>query len=645
MCGIAGVFNLNGEPISHKIVRRMTDAIEHRGPDGEGHYVDVNLALGHRRLAVIDPTSGGAQPMTSSNAGVVVSYNGEIYNHPELRAELIAKGHRFRSRSDTEVLIHGYEEEGIDFIKRLNGMFAIALWDARSRTLYLCRDRHGVKPLYWYYKNGQLIFASEIKAILKHPGVSVDMNYDALNEYFTFQNSFRYHTLFKDINLLPAATIRWISEKDKTLHKNTWWDFDFTTRHESLSFEEAEEETLHLFKQAVKRQLISDVPLGSYLSGGIDSASVVAVASEDIQRLSTFTCGFHMHTVHGVEANYDEREDAEVLANAFKTEHYEQIVSSGDISWALPRVVWHLEDLRVGMSYPHYYISRLASKFVKVCLSGAGGDELFGGYPWRYYRVFNSLSKEQYFKQYYDYWQRLVTDQDKTAFFTQDVQTHLKGCQDTYETFRRVFTFNDQLRYDTVDEHIANSLYFEIKTFLHGLLVVTDKLSMANSLEERVPFLDNDLVDFAMKVPIGHKLADLSRMKRMDENELKKVKKYQEYSGGKNILRKAVSNLVPPKTVSRKKQGFSAPDESWYRGESIDYLRTVLLNKRAAYRDFINPKFVETTLSDHCEGRQNKRLLLWSMLCFEQWCQLFLYGKSPEQLTVPQKRWSLSKHG
>jgi len=629
MCGIAGIFNLDGEPISHRAIKAMTDAIAHRGPDGEGHYIDVNIALGHRRLAIIDLSPAGHQPMASEDGNVIVSFNGEIYNFQELRIKLEAKGHRFHSRTDTEVLIHGYEEEGIQFIHSLNGMFAFALWDSRRRKLFLARDRYGIKPLYFWYDGITLLFASEIKAILKHPKVHVDIDFNALNEYFTFQNLFRYHTLYKGIGLIPAASIRTISQEDREFKRETYWDYDFSQADESMTFMDAQEETLRLFKRAVTRQLVSDVPVGSYLSGGMDSGAIVSVASGEIPRLSTFTCGFMMHTVEGVEAEYDERKDAELMANYFKTEHYEQVIGSGDLSWALPKVVWHMEDLRVGMSYSNYYISRLASKFVKVCLSGAGGDELYGGYPWRYYRIFKSVDQDTFFKEYYNFWQRLVVDDKKEDLFTKDTWNAVED-KDVYQTFKRVFTFNDKLKYASPENHIENSMYFEIKTFLHGLLIVGDKLSMANSLEERVPFLDNDLVDFAMKIPVRHKLGNLELRKRLDENTVKKVRQhYLQFDDGKNVLRRALSGLIPEEIITRKKQGFSSPDESWYRGENIDYVKKALLNPRAHYRDFIQPAFVKNIIEEHCEKRINHRLLIWSFLCFEEWCKQYLFKVSP----------------
>jgi len=629
MCGIAGIFNLDGAPVPHRQIRAMTDAIAHRGPDDEGHYIDVNLALGHRRLAIIDLSPAAHQPMATRDGTVVVVYNGEIYNYLELRAQLQAQGHTFHSNSDTEVLLHGYETEGIAFIERLNGMFAFALWDAVKRTLYLGRDRYGIKPLYWAMRGKTLIFASEVKAILTHPAVERDVNLDALNEYFTFQNLFRYHTLFKGINLLQAASVRWISEREPVLKKRVWWDYDFTHRDESMTFEEAEEETRRLFRQAVTRQLISDVPVGSYLSGGMDSGSITAIASREIPRLATFTCGFDMSSVTGVEANYDERREAEFIACHFKTEHYQQVVNASDLSWALPKVVWHLEDIRLGMSYPNYYVARLASRFVKVCLSGAGGDELYGGYPWRYYRVFKAIGQDDYFRQYYAFWQRLVPDEEKPMLFRRGVWRRIDA-KDTFRTFSRVFTFNDALRYDSPEEHIANALYFEIKTFLAGLFIMADKLSMANSLEERVPFMDNDLIAFAQKVPVRFKLANLEKMKRLDENETRKLRRYREFDDGKNVLRMAMANFLPERVIQRRKQGFSAPDESWYRGENLRYVQEILLDKKAAYRDFINPNYVARIVEEHTAGKANHRLLIWSFLCFEWWCRIFLLGQKVE---------------
>jgi asparagine synthase (glutamine-hydrolysing) len=625
MCGIAGVFNLSGEPVIEVVIKAMTDAIAHRGPDGEGHFISEGVALGHRRLSIIDLSDKGAQPMTSDDDTWVISFNGCIYNYKELRHELQSKGHRFRSTSDTEVIVEGLSEYGISFFEELNGMFAVAAWNKKEKALYLSRDRFGVKPLYYWFNGRTLLFSSEIKGLMAHPSFKVILNYAALNEYFTFQNIFTYQTLFDGVTMLPPANTVRIDNRTTFVKHNSWWDYDFTEPDENISFNEAKEETKRLFMQAVKRQMAADVPVGAYLSGGMDSGSITAVASSMVGRLTTFTAGFDMSEVTGVEANYDERRSAELMANYFKTEHYEQVINAGDLSWSLPKVVWHLEDLRVGMSYPNYYISRLASKFVKVALQGTGGDELFGGYPWRYYRIFDSLGQADFFKQYYSFWQRLVSEEDRAdSLFTPQVLRNINICNPR-EVFERVFTFNKKLKYDTPEEHIQNSLYFEIKTFLPGLLLVGDKLAMANGLEERFPFLDNDLVTFAQKIPVHHKLGNLSdEIERIDENIIQKKKSYREFHDGKNVLRKAMMDFIPQKIIDRKKQGFSAPDESWYRGENVNYIKDLLLNGDVVSNEFIRKDYIEKIINEHVDKRINHRLLIWSFLNFEIWCRKFL---------------------
>lgn len=627
MCGIIGVFNLSGEPFSRQNIQEMACKVGHRGPDDEGYYVEDNIAMAHKRLAILDLSPRGKQPMISKDGNWVVTFNGCIYNFVELRSELEKLGHKFTTQTDTEVLAEGLSEYGPSFFERLNGMFAIGAWCKSEKSVYLSRDRYGVKPLYYWFNGRTFVFASEIKAIIAHPDFSVQLNTYTLNEYFTFQNLFTYQTLFKGVYLLPQANTVKINSSSTEVKHYSWWDYDFSNPDDSITFEDAKEETKRLLSQAVKRQMISDVPVGSYLSGGMDSGSITAIASKHVKRLSTFTCGFDMSEATGVEVNYDERRDAELMANFFKTEHYEQVINAGDLSWSLPRVVYHLEDLRVGMSYPIYYISRLASKFVKVCLQGTGGDELYGGYPWRYYKVFGSLSQNDFFDQYYGFWQRLVGDADKKHLFNDSTYSQI-DIDEPRNIFERVFTFNDKLKYDTPEDHIQNSLYFEIKTFLNGLLIVGDKLSMANALEERFPFLDNDLVDFAQKIPVKYKLGNLTNeIKRINENEPGSVKRhlsYQRYDDGKNVLRKAMAEFIPQKIIERKKQGFSSPEESWYRGENFNYVKETLLNKKTVSSEFINPDYIEKILDEHINQKINHRLLIWSFLNFEWWCRIYL---------------------
>ena len=624
MCGILGIYNIEGSPISEESLVEMGNQISHRGPDGEGVYIQNNLGFVHKRLAILDTTANGQQPMHSKDGKWAVIFNGCIYNFKELRKELIQKGHTFESETDTEVIVEGLSAYGTSFFERFNGMFAIGAWNVKEEKLYISRDRYGIKPVYYWFNGKTLVFASEIKAIIKHPDYKMDVDLNALNEYFTFQNIFSYNTLFKGVNMLPPANTIGIDKSTTSIKHYSWWDYDFSKTDDKMSFEDAKEETKKLFEQAVKRQMVSDVPVGAYLSGGMDSGSIASVASKEVDRLSTFTCGFDMNEVTGREANFDERRDAELMANHLKTEQFEQVMNAGDIRWSLPKLVYHLEDLRVGMSYPNYYIARLASKFVKVCLQGTGGDELFGGYPWRYYKVFDSISQKDFFDQYYDFWQRLVPQEKKAELFSKEVLEQI-DLGAPRKVFERVFTFNEKLKYDTPQDHINNSLYFEIKTFLPALFLVGDKLSMAHGLEERFPFMDNDLVDFAMKVPVEHKLGNLEQeIVKIDENQEVNKKTYKKHNDGKNLLRKAMQDYIPEKIIKRDKQGFSAPDESWYRGENASYIKEILLDSETVSTKYINKDYIEKIVNEHLFEGQNHRLLIWSFLNFEWWCRIFL---------------------
>jgi len=685
MCGIAGILSLSNRPIQLHAIKKMCDVQRHRGPDDAGyvffrvdsidgqktvwkeyydkdftsHYPDYfsempllpnsktgeggewNLALGHRRLSVIDLSSAGHQPMADGERKIWISYNGEIYNFRELRKELEKLGYGFYSNSDTEVIINSYKAWGIESILKFNGMFAFALWDSEKGRLFLVRDRYGIKPLYYYLKNGLFIFSSEIKGILENEEVKKEINCDALNEYFTFQNILTDRTLFKDIFLLPAGHILSLSQNPKfesncfSLVKSSllsgwkldfwkYWDFDFSKQNtpEELSEEECINEIRHLFIQAVERHLISDVTVGSYLSGGMDSGSITAIANKKIPRLMSFTGGFDLTSVSGLEATFDEREPAEFMSRFFGTEHYEMVMHSGDMAWVMPKIIWHLEDLRVGMCWQNYYIARLASKFVKVVLSGTGGDENFAGYPWRYFSALNSHGKrEEKERAYYDYWQRLIPDDEKPSFFSSHILKKI-DLEDSYRVFRKVLESMPGNK--ASDFGLSTCLYFELKTFLHGLFIVEDKLSMAHSLETRVPFLDNDLVSFTLKIPAIYKLKLTNGLPTVEENVIgAKTKFFTQSNSGKYIFRQAMRGIVPDEILDRKKQGFSPPDESWYRGPTMGYLRSILLSDQALSRGFFNSDYLRRIVHEHTEGKVNHRLLIWSLLSFEWWNRVF----------------------
>jgi asparagine synthase (glutamine-hydrolysing) len=621
MCGIAGVLDLRGEPVAHETVQRMTDAIAHRGPDGEGHWREGPVGLGHRRLAIIDLSPAGRQPMLDENGAAVLVFNGEIYNFRELRAELERFGRRFRSQSDSEVLLQAYREWGPDCLDRLNGMFAFAIWDRPAQQLLLARDRYGVKPLYWWSDGRRFAFASEIKALLTLPDVRRGVCLPAVHQYFTFQNIFTDETLFDGVRILPAGHTLRASLQAGVGEPVRYWDYRFGAHALALSEPDCVEALFETFREATVRQLVSDVPIGSYLSGGMDSGSLTAVASSHLGRITSFTAGFDLSSAAGLELGCDERDAAEMMAHHFGTEHYEVVLHAGDMEQVMGELVWHLEDLRVGQSYPNYYVARLASRFVKVVLSGSGGDELFGGYPWRYFQVAGSRSADDYFRNYYAFWQRLVPDEAKARLFTPETLRRLGG-HSTMDVFRDVFAGLDA-PLECQQDYINHSLYFEAKTFLHGLLVVEDKISMAHGLESRVPFLDNALVDFAMRVPVAYKLEPGLLREAVDEDDIVKRQRFRTSAEGKTVLRKAMQRLIPAEIIERKKQGFSGPYESWYRGESLDYIRRLLTSPRARYREFLEPGFVETVLAEHQSATHNHRLLIWSLLCFEVWLRRF----------------------
>ena len=621
MCGIAGIFNLNGEPVSPVILRKMTDAIAHRGPDGEGFYSDGFIGLGHRRLAIIDLSPAGHQPMLSQDGQVILSFNGEVYNFQELRIELEALGYQFRSRTDSEVVLYSWVEWGTACVKRFNGMFAFAIWDKREQALFLVRDRYGIKPLYYACWGQTFLFGSEQKALLAHPAAKRDLDKKALLEYFTFQNIFTDRTLLRGIRLIPPASIVRVelgsSRKPEVQH---FWDFCFREPENPGDPQEYREELDRLIRQAVSRQLITDVEIGSYLSGGMDSGTLTALAAKELPYIKTFTCGFDLSSASGIELAFDERAKAEAMSALFKTEHYEMVLKAGDMERCLKKLAWHIEEPRVGQSYPNYYAAQLASKFVKVVLSGAGGDELFGGYPWRYYRAAMCDDFEHYIDQYYLFWQRLIPNSVLKKVFS-PIWDDVKDVW-TRDIFRNVFLTNKN-KLDRPEDYINHSLYFEAKTFLHGLLVIEDKLSMAHSLETRVPFLDNDLVDFAMRCPIRLKLNNLAEVVRLNENEPvnKTTHFFQKTKDGKQILRDVMRRYIPDDIADAKKQGFSAPDASWFKGESIEFVKRKLMNRQARIFTWLDWDSVNSLVVEHLSGQQNRRLLIWSLLNLEQWCE------------------------
>jgi asparagine synthase (glutamine-hydrolysing) len=627
MCGIAGMIGMDGSPVSPVVLRNMAEAIAHRGPDGEGFYLDQNVGLAHRRLAIIDLSPAGHQPMIADDQSCVIVYNGEIYNYQNLRLELESLGYAFRTRTDTEVLLNAYREWGEKCVHRLNGMFAFAIWDLKRRELFLARDRYGIKPLYYAFMAGRFLFASEHKAILTHPEFKRSVDHEALLEYFVFQNIFTDKTLLKGIKIFPAGHFAKLASSDSSerLHMTQYWDFDFQAARDFADENEYVEELERLLVQAVNRQLVGDVEIGAYLSGGMDSGTITSIASSQISNLKSFTVGFDLNNASGIELGFDERTEAEFMSYTFKTEQYEMVLKSGDMERILPRLTWHLEEPRVGQCYPNFYVSQLAAKFVKVVLCGTGGDELFGGYPWRYYRATESSTFDNFIDSYYDSWQRLIKKQDIPEVF-KPIWRQVNQI-DARDIFANVFSGRHQ-QLARPEDCVNHSLYFEAKTFLHGLLVVGDKMSMAHGLETRIPFLDNDLVDFAMKVPVELKLKNLTATSGFNENEpgIKTDKYFRQTNDGKIILRKAMAKYIPEHVTRAGKKGFSAPDASWFKGESIEFVKRIIFDRKAILYNYFDRHAVHRLVNDHLSGRVNRRLLIWSLLNFEYWCRHYHCG-------------------
>ncbi len=606
MCGITGFYSFKeGSTIVAPVLKEMMDIISHRGPDDSGSWFGFpfqdrpRVGLGHRRLSIID-LAKGQQPMTNEDGSCRVIYNGEIYNYKKLRGELEAKGHKFSTASDTEVILHLYEEYGKMAPELLNGMFAFALWDERRKRMLLARDRTGTKSLYYWNDGNILLFGSEIKSLLKSGLFHTELDQEAMREYFTFQNIISDRTLFRNVRMLKPGWRMMI--EDNKLTSEEYWDFRYTERPDRGE-QYYVDRLRELLPEVVKNQLVSDVPLGSFLSGGIDSSTLVVLANRFLSPLNTFTVGFNMDSVSGLETSFDERKEVEELINTLHVRHHDVVLHSGDMQSIFPKLVWHLEDLKLGISHPNYYACNLASKFVKVVLSGAGGDEIFAGYPWRY-QLGLEASEKDFSDIYFNYWQRLVKINEQKDFFSAQTFTRVRD----YD-LKGMFT--GVLGACSSPDRLDKILYFESKTFLAGLLTVDDKLGMANSVEVRVPFLDNDLIDFMETVPA--------------------IYKYRQGSS-KYLLKKALAGILPEFVLKRKKQGFASPEQSWYKGPSMGYVREILLNDRTLGRGYFNADYIKKSIDEHISGQVNQRLLIWSLLSFEWWCRIFLDGMSLDEI-------------
>lgn len=622
MCGICGIFHVDGKPADRDLLDRMTGQIIHRGPDGSGSFLSKEVGLGHRRLSIID-LGGGGQPIANEDETIQVIFNGEIYNFIELREELLAKGHTFRTRSDTEVIVHAYEEWQLTCVDRFNGIFAFALWDSKQNRLLLARDHLGVKPLYYLFLNGQLLFASEIKAILQAPNCPREVHLPALAELFTVRYVPSPDTLFRDIRKLPPGHLLIASPQGIEIRRYWKWK---PTANRGGSEASLIAEYRDLLEDAIRLQMRSDVPVGLYLSSGIDSSALLAVMNKYAGgAIHTFTIGFE-----GGEAS-NETDDAREIANRFGADHSEMILGPKDFEEYYERYLWDLEE-PVGHepAVAFYFLSLLASRKVKVVLCGQGADE-----PWAGYHRYIGMKLSPFYSSLPAFMTKSITRfvdrfgrnerlrRGAHSLAEKDVlnrilkvysfyhsgmkeklfQPWLKGAIGADEAVTRESL--ERLHHDV--EHLdplSQMLYIDTRASLpDDLLMVADKLSMANSVEARVPYLDYRVVEFIESLP-----PDL------------KLKGFQ----GKYLHKKALAPWVSREVAYRPKKGFAHPVDKWLRGRMRGFVDECLLSETSSVNRYFNRDYIRRMVQDHEAGRQNYLRHIYLLISFELWHRRFI---------------------
>jgi asparagine synthase (glutamine-hydrolysing) len=622
MCGIAGIVRTDGAPVDRDLLERMNEAIRHRGPDEDGFYFSDGVGLAMRRLAIIDLKTG-QQPIHNHDRTKWLVFNGEIYNYREVRAQLETLGHKFYTDSDTEVVVAAYDQYGTDCPKHLRGMFAFAIWDERDKSLFLARDRVGKKPLLYAHLPGQLIFASEFSALVLHPDVSRDVNLEAIHHYLSFMCVPAPLTAYRAIRKLEPA--HWLLWRQGEIKTERYWQLDFSTKT-SMSEVEAGERLIDLLREAVRIRLMSEVPLGAFLSGGIDSSAVVALmAQESSERVKTFSIGFE-------EQDFSEVHHARRVAEHVGTDHHEFIVRP-DAMQILPTLVEHYgEPFADSSAIPSYYVSRETRQYVTVALNGDGGDECFAGYE-RYAamnlaRAYasipgkgligsvtealptpksrgNPISKAQRFiaaaslppLERYLRWMSSFDEDAKQSLYTDDFRAETAS-------FRTISFFEPWFAKVNGGGIVDAALLSDTMTYLpNDLLVKMDIASMTVSLEARSPFLDHVLMEFAASLP------EKMKLRRMTT---------------KYLLKKVLKDIVPGENLTRRKMGFGVPIGYWFRGSMKSFLRETLLSEKSLARGFFKPERVRAIIDEHIDNKMDHSHRLWSLLMLELWFQRFI---------------------
>ena len=628
MCGVCGIIDLQGcDNNLRPSIEKMCESMIHRGPDGDGIFVDGGIGLGMRRLSIIDIDSGW-QPIYNETSDILVFQNGEIYNYQELRADLLGRGHVFKTESDTEVVAHLYEDYGDECINYLNGMFVVVIYDLKKKKLLIARDRVGIKPLFYSSKGRYFVYGSEVKTILASGLVGRDLNFEAVNDYFTFLYVVPPKTIFSDIQELPPGHI--IICEEGVIEIKKYWELKYEKTDDCTDFEYCTQ-FLEIFRGAVKRQMISDVPLGAFLSGGIDSSAIVAIMSEFSNNpIKTFTIGYGPK-----EAYYDEREYARVIAKRYNTEHHEFVIDASILDSVESIVEAFDQPFGNSSVLPIYFISGKTRQHVTVALSGLGGDELFAGYE-RYVGIkiaglyrnlphflrhniiekavsFLSDSKSgsnftQRLKRFVNYgkypaehmYYNLISCYDnnaRNAFFSSEFISHI----DINRPFQN---FHDLFSHPTNLDDIERALFVDFHMYLpNDLLTMTDRMSMAHSLETRVPFLDFEIIDFAKRLPIGLKL-----------------KRYQK----KYLFKESFKGLLPDSILHRQKKGFSVPLVLWFRDELANYMKEVFDHKKLDQIGLFSVEKIDAMLKLHVSGKENYFSQIWALFVFMKWHEKYV---------------------
>lgn len=630
MCGICGIYHSHeGESVSPQTIDYMIRLLAHRGPDDSGMHIDGPIGLGFARLSIID-ISGGHQPMCNETGEIWIVFNGEIWNYKELRQDLQAKGHLFRTNSDTETIVHAYEEYGTNCVAHLHGMFGFAIWDEPRKRLLLARDKAGKKPLYYTRLHGDVIFGSEIKAILGHPHVKREVDIQAMSDFLSIRYVPAPATLFKDISKVKPG--HWILFENGNMHEECYWDFTFG-KVEKQSIPDYLIGIKQHIQRAVEERMMADVPVGAMLSGGVDSSIITGIMSHlTSHKVNTFSVGFD-------HPDYSELPYARMVANHFNTEHHELVVNSSDLTQYWPLLTWHRDE---PVSEPSdlgvYLVSKLARQHVKVVLSGEGADELFAGYPkyivdWlaKYYHILPETVRDQVIQPLLErlpYSMRKVKTAARNisqpapqrwmnwfGIFNGPLKEQLltpetKGAIDL-DSSRE---FGRWLKKNPQRDDLSAMLYLDTKIWLpDNLLMKGDKMTMAASLESRIPMLDYKLIEYAASIPSAAKIKSFKT---------------------KYLLKQAFSDFLPEQILTRKKMGFNVPTGIWFRSGQRNLINSLLLSERAQSRGYFQHAYIKRMLHDHISGKTNYQAQIFTLASLELWFRVFI---DPPHLEMPSE--------